>query len=419
MSAPPRPKHTIDAHLLCPSSAFLGECPLWRKETSEICWVDIQGKTFFRRRFSALAGSPSKKSPLEEKTYSYPLPEMPGSFCLCDDGRLIFAFKGGLAYYDPEKGPSSLERIADFEPDLPTRMNDGRVDPMGRFVVGGYNASGEKISSIYRLDPATMKVETLLEKVACTNSICFTGGGGGEGEGGEGDGGADGDGDGDSGDDPAKKCAMYFTDSMAMPRQIFRVGDYGTSGGKVHRGSPFVTWSDDETRSAGPGKTALPDGSVIDSEGNLWNAQFGRGRVVRYDAKGNETLVVNVPVPHVTCLAFGGPDRRHIFITNASRKVMTPGEQADLPEGYAGGLFVAKVPDGEPGGPQDEDEPRFGLATAARWERRRAAAADRRRRILSRRPSAVVMRHIQGGGILLTAAAVAILAALLRYNGAI
>ena len=150
---------------------------------------------------------------------------------LCDDGRIIFAFKGGLAYYDPENGPSSLERIADFEPDLPTRMNDGRVDPMGRFVVGGYNASGEKISSIYRLDPATMKVETLLEKVACTNSICFTGGGGGEGEGGEGDGGADGDGDGDSGDDPAKKCAMYFTDSMAMPRQIFRVGDYGTSGG--------------------------------------------------------------------------------------------------------------------------------------------------------------------------------------------
>lgn len=330
----------IDAHLLCPSSSWLGECPLWRPETSEILWVDIQGKRFFRRKFKALTDSPSKKSPLKEKTVSYPLPEVAGSFCMCDDGRLIFAFKGGLAFYDPEEGVSSLQRIAEFEPELPTRMNDGRVDPQGRFVVGGYDAhEPDKLrSAIYRLNPDNMSVEKVLDGVACANSICFS-------------------------RNHAPDCTMYFTDSFASPRTIYKVEDYGRSGGTVHRRTPFVKWGGKEDENGPFGKT-LPDGSVLDSAGRMWNAQFGKGRVVRYDEAGNVDFIIKVPVPHVTCLAFGGPDLRHIFITNASKKILSASDLAKFPEGYPGGLFVARLPEDMPSG---VPEYKFGRSTAKEW----------------------------------------------------
>ena len=68
---------------------------------------------------------------------------------MTSDDRLIFALKG-LAFYKPGD-TSSMERIADFELDIEgTRMNDGRVDPFGRFLVGGYHSDPEKlVSSMY------------------------------------------------------------------------------------------------------------------------------------------------------------------------------------------------------------------------------------------------------------------------------
>ncbi len=69
---------------------------------------------------------------------------------MTSDDRLIFAFEKGLAFYKPGD-TSSMERIADFELDIEgTRMNDGRVDPFGRFLVGGYHSDPEKlVSSMY------------------------------------------------------------------------------------------------------------------------------------------------------------------------------------------------------------------------------------------------------------------------------
>jgi L-arabinonolactonase len=224
-----------------------------------------------------------------------------------------------------------MERLAPFENEIPlalakngsmrsTRMNDGRVDPAGRFVVGGYDEvpppEGEsQRSAIYCLDPASMTLKKLLHGVQCTNSICFSGDGG----------------------------TMYFTDSLRKPRQIFRSSTYGV-GGELNFEDPFVTWSPEEEASGG-----LPDGSVIDSAGHLWNAQFGLGRVVRYDAQGHVDFVIRVPVSHPTCLAFGGPGLRTVFITVCSF-FLTAEQKAELPDGFAGGLFVAQLPEDMPGG---------------------------------------------------------------------
>ena len=60
------------------------------------------------------------------------------------------------------------------------------------------------------------------------------------------------------------------------------------------------------------------DGAVIDAAGNLWNAQWGAGRVACYDPTGAYVTEVRVPTPQASCPAFGGPDLSTLFITTAA-----------------------------------------------------------------------------------------------------
>jgi L-arabinonolactonase len=325
MAEPP----SITAEVLDSTCATeIGESPIWSSATQEILWVDIRGKRFYRRAFGAEGAA----------TAAFDLPERPGCFCLCADGRTIFAFEKGLAYYDAARGPASLERIAAFEPDMPlapdsdgvprgTRMNDGRVDPQGRLVVGGYDGAGQGRSAIYRLDPLTMHVETLLTRVQCANAICFSADGG----------------------------CMYFTDSARAPKGVYRCAGYGV-GAPLDFHDP-VSLLPPTAACTG----AIADGSVVDAEGHLWSAQFGLGRVVRLDAAGAVDFVIHVAAPFPTCMAFGGPDLRHVFITACAAKC-DAAQLAALPAGVAGALFVARLPDGIAGG---RPESLFGARDAA------------------------------------------------------
>jgi sugar lactone lactonase YvrE len=61
-----------------------------------------------------------------------------------------------------------------------------------------------------------------------------------------------------------------------------------------------------------------PDGSVIDSEGCLWNAQWGASRVARYSCKAKLMSVHEVPAVQASCPAFGGDDLSTLFVTSAA-----------------------------------------------------------------------------------------------------
>ena len=51
-----------------------------------------------------------------------------------------------------------------------------------------------------------------------------------------------------------------------------------------------------------------PDGSVIDSEGFVWNARWGGSCVIRFAPDGRVDRTIKLPVGKVTCPAFGGKD---------------------------------------------------------------------------------------------------------------
>ena len=71
--------------------------------------------------------------------------------------------------------------------------------------------------------------------------------------------------------------------------------------------------------------SGLPDGSIVDSEGCLWNAVWGAGLVRRYDPSGAILAEFPVPSKNLTCVAFGGDSLDQLYITS-SRQEMTDEE---------------------------------------------------------------------------------------------
>tara|TARA_R110001606_G_scaffold350221_3_gene500317 strand:- start:227 stop:769 length:543 start_codon:yes stop_codon:yes gene_type:complete len=72
------------------------------------------------------------------------------------------------------------------------------------------------------------------------------------------------------------------------------------------------------------------DGSCIDLEGCIWNANWNGSRIVRYSPEGEVLQTIELPFAKPTCCVFGGVDGKTLFITSASVDT-TDEEPADKP----------------------------------------------------------------------------------------
>ena len=275
----------MTARLLVDAQARLGEGALWCERTGSLWWTDIEGCTL--GRWHAADGSVQR----------WTLPRRVGSFALCaNEMRLLLGLEDGIALSDP-----ASERLTDFKPlDLPQqrgiRVNDGRCDRQGRFVFGLFNPAEAPVGAFYRLH-ADLRLEQLpLPLVGVANSIAFSPDG----------------------------RTMYFTDSPA--RTIWSV-DYGADG-SIGTPRVFVRVPQDQ---------GFPDGATVDAEGGLWSAQWEGSCLVRYDAQGQESARVALPVSRPTCPAFGGALLQELYVTSA-RIGLDEARLAREPE--AGGVFA-------------------------------------------------------------------------------
>jgi L-arabinonolactonase len=120
---------------------------------------------------------------------------------------------------------------------------------------------------------------------------------------------------------------MFFTDT---PEQTIRAYAYDPATGALGAMRILADFADE------PG---IPDGSCVDAEGGVWNAEWEGHRVVRVAPDGTIDRVVDVPVWKPTCCAFGGPGLDTLYITT-SRLMSSPDELAAEP--HSGGLFAVK-----------------------------------------------------------------------------
>ncbi|KFG95031.1 gluconolaconase [Burkholderia paludis] len=275
------------ATLLADSRNLLGEGATWCDRTHAVYWVDIEGAQLWRCRADGSAPT------------SWAMPERLACFALTHDPDvLLVGLATHLAFFDLRS--RTVTRIVDVEPGLPTRLNDGRCDPFGAFVFGMKDEGSEPpqaVGGFYRLS-ADLTLERLaLPPAAIANSIAFS-------------------------PDGSK---MYFCDSLI--REIF-VCDY-RAGGDVANVRPFARLTDPD---------GDPDGSTMDRNGGLWNAQWGGRRVVRYGPDGVETDRVTVPTAQPSCVALDGEGR--LYVTSARVGLSDDGLAIDAD---AGCVFVART----------------------------------------------------------------------------
>jgi L-arabinonolactonase len=265
----------------------LGERIIWSPAHGEVQWTDIHGKAFWT--FNPRTGAAK----------SVALPERLACFAPLGGSRLLAGFASGLAGYDLAAG--AREPIAAIEADQPTtRLNDGKLDRQGRLVFGTMDESpdAQPIGRVWSFDVERPRI--LFEGVRIANSIAFS---------------------------PDGRL-MYFADT---PERVIWRYDYDIGSGDVSNRRLFVE--------SAPGHGA-PDGSAVDADGCLWNAEWGGGRVTRYRPDGRIDRRIQLPCSQITCCAFGGADLATLFITSA-RGGLDRARLAAEPE--AGGLFAVDV----------------------------------------------------------------------------
>jgi len=264
---------------------LLGECPLWDERAQRLWWVDI------------LAPALKQLDPASGAVKQNPLPEAMGSFAFREGGGLLAAMKSGI--YLMDSSYSLVEPLAAPEPHLPgNRFNDGRCDRDGRFWSGTMmEAMREPVGSLYRIgtDRACVRQRT---GITVPNSLAWSPDG----------------------------RTMYFADS---PRRIIWAFDYDRASGEPSNERVFVTT-----------QAGFPDGSCVDADGCLWNAEYGGARVVRYTPAGKADRVIELAVKNPTCCAFGGRKLDVLYITTAAQRL----NEAQLKEQPLAGSLLAIRP---------------------------------------------------------------------------
>ncbi|MDP5085117.1 MAG: SMP-30/gluconolactonase/LRE family protein [Yoonia sp.] len=236
----------------------LGEGPLWHPTRKELFWFDILGKRLHR------------------KGQLWQFEDYVSAAGWLDQNTLLIATSNALRHFDITTGDHQV--IVPLEADNPvTRSNDGRADPQGGFWIGTMGINAEVgAGAIYRYYKGELR--RLFAPITISNAICFA---------------------------PDGRTA-YFTDTPTQ--KIMRVA-LDAQGWPV--GDPVLHIDL-------AGTDFRPDGAVVDASGNLWNAQWGMGRVAGYDPEGQFIESFSFAGRQTSCPAFGGDDFSTLFCTSAA-----------------------------------------------------------------------------------------------------
>lgn len=263
----------------------LGEGALWHPDRQSLIWFDIIGRRMFEK---ALDGA----------RRHWDFPDHVSAAGIVDADRIIVASSRALSLVDLRDGATQV--LVPLEADNPvTRSNDGRADPQGGFWIGTMGLNAEPgAGSIWRFHRGELRL--LFPDITITNAICFSP---------EGD-------------------LAHFADTDRSTIWQVRLDRDGWPTGDPH---VFIDLNAEGLN---------PDGAVIDAQGGLWSAQWGAGRVARYDRQGRFDRAIDLPAPHVSCPAFGGADLTTLFATTARQGLDDPrdtdGCTYAVPAGVAG-----------------------------------------------------------------------------------
>ncbi|MBE7218046.1 MAG: SMP-30/gluconolactonase/LRE family protein [Caulobacteraceae bacterium] len=279
------------AHL--PQRDQLGEGPWWDDAAQALWWVDIVG------------GGVQRLDPATGEVRRWATGAHASAAAPAESGGLVLALPDGLKRLN--LGSGLMEPFARPDPDAGNRSNECRTDPQGRIWLGTMSnnlaADGTPVplrgatGGLFRVE-ADGRSTQVLSGIGIANTLCWS--------------------------PDAKR--LYFADSLQGV-----IWSFGYD--------PDRPVLEDRRVFADPQAAAgAPDGSAMDEDGCLWNARWGAGRVVRFAPDGRIDREIALPVAQPTCCAFGGADRRTLYVTSARQEL-----DALAPDSLDGGLFALRV----------------------------------------------------------------------------
>jgi sugar lactone lactonase YvrE len=258
------------------SGYFLGEGPVWDPARGRLLWVDIMAGHVHEGRLG------DRIEPM--RTWSFE--QSVGAVAVTEGGDLLVAERETLTRVHCDGRRTPVARV--LPEGSPGRLNDGAVDPSGRFLIGSL---GNEREMLVRFEGGACT--TIDDDLTLSNGLAWS----------------------PSGD------RFYSVDTMTG---TVYVRDYPTG-----ERSTLFTVAD-----------GYPDGLCVDASGNLWLAVWGGGRVECRSAAGELLAVVEVDAPHTSSVAFAGPGLDTLVITTATQH-LSPADLAKHP--LSGRLFTARV----------------------------------------------------------------------------
>lgn len=242
----------------------VGESPAWSKREQALYWCDLRGQAV--HRLDPQTGSQSTTD--FDRPVAAPLP-------LAEDG-FAALLSDGLWHAKPW-GWSLLSAPPDH--DERHRFNDATIDCAGRLIAGtmverGFESAASGV--LYAFGPEGWR--RLADGFWTVNGLAFSPDG----------------------------RTIYVSDSHPSVSTIWRA-DYDPASGTMGPRQVFARLDPSGGR---------PDGAAVDAAGFYWIAAIGGGRLLRYAPDGRLSGEVEVPVRFPTKVAFGGRDRRSLYVTS-------------------------------------------------------------------------------------------------------
>jgi sugar lactone lactonase YvrE len=242
----------------------VGEGPVWDVAEQALYYLDVFGKKLHRYH------------PGTGDVCSWDTRRSIGAFALRTQGDAVVALKDGVYAFDLQS--SALTPFASYEKQNPrARLNDGKVDRRGRFIVGAADTEIEQaqtVGAVYSLG-ADRVITRYDDDIYLSNGPCWS---------------------------PDSKT-LYFSDSFRYTTFAY---DYDLETGRIANRRPFV-----DTRPLG----GMPDGATVDSDGLVWMAIFKGGKVVAFRPDGKVERIVPMPISTTSSVMFGGPQLDRLYVT--------------------------------------------------------------------------------------------------------
>lgn len=279
----------LEAELLDTAGARLGEGPAWDAAREELVWVDIVSGLVVRN-----AEDGTRLGVIDVGVHV-------GAALPAEGGGWLLATADGFRVLRTDGTSGLLLAVEDNRPEL--RFNDAKCDPAGRALAGTMRYDQRPgDATLYRLDAGPAAVVVLSGQGLC-NGLGWSPDG----------------------------RTFYYNDTLTSTVAAY---PYDPATGALGPRRELTHISP---------RLGAPDGLCVDSEGCIWVALWHGGAVHRYRPDGVLDTVVQLPVPDVTSVTFGGRRGDRLYITTAGGDgVGAPAARpaAGRGAGAAGGLYA-------------------------------------------------------------------------------